>query len=318
MKYLRLSLCACMLLVTACKSKREVVESISSAEPRSAEQAAAELGNPLLANRGDINAHNLKVSTTEQLESIDNGVEEELIWTNPDDPNAEIPELDEAFANRRNGNMWQSDMNWAIKLSRTQELPLLIWFHDSVVSPKSNALGREYLNTPEFNDWCNGRIIRLRLDSGASLDEATADKAKYSYRQIGALQQRYGLKKKPSFAIITPSGKIVQRIDGFDGYLSGFIRDLQDGVKQAEQEYKNHMQELRQRGYRDWRSSRGNKKVFAKFVRYDEEKKAVYLKESGGRISRTKLSSFCQEDVDYLLTLAKEKGKKKRHHEQQI
>lgn len=308
-----LSICGVVCLA-ACAGKREVVEKTPVAEPRTAEEAAAELGNPLLANKGDINAITYNVSTSEQLEQIDNGSGEELIWTNPDDPDAEIPELTEAFENRRNGNGWQSDMGWAIRLARRQELPLLIWFHDSVISPKSNALGQEYLNTKEFNDWCKDRIIRLRLDSGTSLNDATADKAKYSYREINALQQRYGLKKKPSFAIITPSGRIVSRIDGFDGFLTGFIRELQDGVKAAEAEYRKHKEALRARGFRDWASARSGKKVFAKFVRYDADKKVVYLKEDGGRVSRTKLSSFSQEDTEYILSQAEKKEKKP--HEQ--
>lgn len=317
MRYRLLSLALCILCAAGCVRERQKTEE-ATPKPRTAEEAAAELGNPLLANKGDINAINYNVSTTEQLESIDNGAGEELIWTNPDDPDAEIPELTEAFQNKWKGNGWQTDMKWAIKLARRQELPLLIWFHDSVVSPKSNALGREYLNTPEFNDWSNGRIVRLRLDSGTSLDDATADKAKYSYRQINALQQRYGLKKKPSFVIITPDGKIVERIDGFDGFLSGFILDLQNAVKLAEKEYRTRRADLQEYGYREWQSARGDKKVFAKFVRYDEEKQIVYLKESGGRVSRTKLSSFSREDADYLLELAEQKKKKKKKHEQQI
>lgn len=304
-----LSVCGILCLV-ACTTRREVVEDTPLPEKRTAEQAAAELGNPLLANKGDINAITYNVGTSEQLEQIDNGSDEELIWTNPDDPDADIPELTEAFENRRNGNGWQSDMGWAIRLARRQELPLLVWFHDSVISPKSNALGKEYLNTKEFNDWCKDRIIRLRLDSGTSLNDATADSAKYNFRQINALQQRYGLSKKPSFAIITPSGKIVSRIDGFDGFLTGFVRELQEGVKVAEATYKRHKEELRERGYREWVSVRSGKKVFAKFVRYDEEKKAVYLKEDGGRVSRTKLSTFSPADVEYILSRKPQKKKK--------
>lgn len=306
----RRTLCVCAILcAAACTSKREVVEKKPIATPTSAEQAAAELGNPLLANKGDINAITYNVHTSEQLEQIDNGSGEELIWTNPDDPDADIPELTEAFENQRNGNAWQSDMGWAIRLSRRQELPLLVWFHDSVISPKSNALAKEYLNTKEFNDWCKDRIIRLRLDSGVSLNDATSDKAKYNYREINALQLRYGLKKKPSFAIITPSGRIIKRIDGYDGYLNDFINELRDGVQAAENEYKRHKSELRDRGFRDWVSSRSGKKVFAKFMRYDEEKKTVYLKEDGGRISRTKLSSFSQEDVEYILSQQPKKAR---------
>lgn len=299
-----------MAVCLASCAKHEVAEEKPVAEARTAEQAAAALGNPLLADRGDINAINYNVSTSEQLESIDNGVSEELIWTNPDDPDADIPALTEAFANRRNGNAWQSDMGYAIKLARQNELPLIVWFHDSVVSPASNALGKEYLNTKEFNDWCNGRVIRLRLDSGESLNDATAGSARYNFKEINALQRRYGLTKKPSLAIITPSGKIVERIDGFDGFLNGFIRDLQNGVKMAENEYKEYKENLRARGFREWRPARGGRSVFAKFVRYDAQRKLVYLKEGGGRISSTRLSAFCREDIDYLMSLIDNKEKK--------
>ena len=80
-------------------------------------------------------------------------------------------------------------------------------------------------------------------------------------------------------------------------------------MQAAENEYKRHKSELRDRGFRDWVSSRSGKKVFAKFMRYDEEKKTVYLKEDGGRISRTKLSSFSQEDVEYILSQQPKKAR---------
>lgn len=311
----RLIVLCISLLATSCAIRTEK-ESASGATPKhkTAEEAAAALGNPLLANKEDINAINYNVSTSEELEKIDNGSDEELIWTNPDDPNAEIPGLNEAFRNQRLGQGWQSDMTRAIRLSRRQELPLIVWFHNSVISPKSNALSSAYLDTKEFDNWCKDRVVRLRLDAGVSMNDATSDKAQYHYRDINALQRRYGLTKTPSFAIISPSGKIVSRINGFDGFLNSFIADLEDGVKQAEAEHKQHKNHLRSLGYREWTSSRSNEKIFAKLLRYDEDKKLVYLKESGGRVSRTKLASFSQEDADFILAQpTKKPGKKKKH-----
>ena len=86
-----------------------------------AEQAAASMGNPLLANKGDINAVNVSVRTEEELENIDNGSEEELVWTDPDHPDAEIPGLNEIFENKKLGLGWQVDMGRAIQLARQNE-----------------------------------------------------------------------------------------------------------------------------------------------------------------------------------------------------
>lgn len=310
--------CVCLmsLCLAACATKREVVDTAPVADAAAeADQAIANLGNPLLANKGDINSVNYSVSSTEDLEKIDNGSEEDLIWTNPDDPDAEIPGLVEAFENKRSGNGWLVDFGRAVQLARREERPLIVWFHDSLVSPKSNILGREYLDTKEFHDWCKNRVVRVRLDSGASLNEATEDRARYSHTAINALQKRYGLKKKPAFAVIAPSGKIVARIDGFDGFLSGFALDLKDGVAKAESEYKAYKERMRERGYRTWHSRTSDTTVFAKLMRYDEASRTVYLKESGGRVSRTKLDAFSQEDVDYLLSEHSKKKSRAKTHE---
>ncbi len=292
----------------------EVEKPAASQEQITESQAAAAIGNPLLANKGDINAVNVSVQTEEELKNIDNGSEEDLVWTDPDHPDADIPGLNEIFENKKLGLGWQIDMGRGIQLARKYERPLIVWFHDSLVSPRSNAVGKEYLDTKEFDSWCRDRVVRVRLDSGAALDETKADKARYRADSINALQRRYGLTKKPSIAIITPSGKISARIDGFDGFLNAFARDLQNGVKKAEEDYAEYKRGLVERGYREWRSARGDQKVFGKLMRFDQKKQTVYLKESGGRVTCTKLRHFSAEDIDYLLSTVK-KDKKKSEEE---
>lgn len=306
---LRLPGMALLGLALAACTHREVEDEVPVAQPQTAEQAMAELGNPLLANKGDLNAVNYSVGSSEELEKIDNGTEEELIWTNPDDPDADIPGLAEAFENKRLGNGWLIDMNQAVRLARRQERPLIVWFHDSVISPKSKELAQEYLDTKEFDAWCRDRVVRVRLDSGASLDDSTSHQAKYSFRRINALQKRYGLKKKPSLAVITPSGKIVQRLDGYDGFLATFVQELKAGVISAEREYKNYKQQYVDMGYREWHQRRGDHTVFAKVMRLDEQHDVVYLKEPGGRVSRTKLAAFREDEELYLRSLLPQKMK---------
>lgn len=298
-------------LMVSCTA-RKVVERPDNENPGVAvEQAAANLGNPLLPNKGDLNAVNVSVSSSEELEKIDNGSNEELIWTDADHPDAEIPELTEIFEHKRKGSGWQANMSQAVKLARRREQPLIVWFHDSVVSPRSNALGSEYLTTREFLDWADEHAVLLRLDSGASRDDKRADNAPYHSDNINALQRRYGLTRKPSFAIITPHGKIAARIDGFDGMLSGFIIEVKEGVARANKEFAQYKERLAERGFRNWTSSVGGRHIFAKLMRFDAEKGVVYLKESGGRITRTKLAHFCRQDIEYLQNLDLSKKKEK-------
>ena len=46
--------------------------------------------------------------------------------------------------------------------------------------------------------------------------------------------------------------------------------------------------------------------------RFDEEHQMVYLKEYGGKISRTKLRRFCKEDREFILNKQEENRKKKK------
>lgn len=299
-------LLAVSLPVLSCVHTREEKPAMGKSET-TAEEVARNIGNPLLANKGDMNAVNISVASEEELKKIDNGSEDELVWTDPDHPDAEIPGLTAIFENKRLGRGWQVDMERAIQLARKQELPLIVWFHDSVISPRSGQLGKEYLETKEFEDWASTHAVCVRLDSGASSGDSGADKVKYRAENINALQHRYGLSKKPSFAVITPNGKITARIDGFNGFLSGFAQELKAGVALAQKKYGEYKEELAERGYRDWKSARGNASVFAKLMRVDPEQEVVFLRESGGRVTRTKISHFCKEDADYLRSLLPQK-----------
>lgn len=289
------------LLLAGCSmfSRHETLEEIPES-PASVQDPSAMLGNPLLPNAGDPNASYASASSSAELEKYDNGAEGELIWTDPDNPDADIPGLTAAFENRRQGNGWLANMGRATKLSRREGRPLIIWFHDSVISPKSKTLGAQLLETPAFNDWCKDRVIRLKLDAGAAGDDTARAKSRYSMQSINDLQHRYGMTHKPALAVVSPRGKIVTRIDGFNGYLAEVEQELKDGVAEAETSYEAYKESLRHRGFRDWTSRKGNITVFAKLQRFDEKNNVVYLKDSGGRITRTRLEHFCADDVDFL------------------
>ena len=52
--------------------------------------------------------------------------------------------------------------------------------------------------------------------------------------------------------------------------------------------------------------------TFARLQRFDEEHQMVYLKEYGGKITRTKLRRFCKEDRDFIFKEQEEKEAKKK------
>ncbi len=295
---------ALVLLLPACSSlkEREVVEELPVDEKPAmdATQAAASIGNPLLLSRGASDAVNYNVQTSEELAKIDNGAEGEVYFTNPDDPEAEIAGITAAFENRRHGNGWMDNYGRAVKIARRENRPVIIWFHDSLTSPKSRILGAQLLETQEFSEWCRDRVVRIKLDAGASIDERTSGGARYSMRSINGMASRFGLTRKPALVVISPNGKVTMKIDGFDGFLAGVELELKAGVAEAEKEFENMKKTLSRRGYRTWHAARGGKTVFARLQRFDEAKNVLYLREYGGRVSRTPLSRFSKEDIAYV------------------
>lgn len=280
------------------------------------EEASTPGMNPLLTGGAvDPNAQSYNVTTSEELEKIDNGADGEVYFTDPDNPDADIAGITAAFEARRNGNGWLESYGRATRLAHRECRPLIIWFHDSVIAPKSGLLGEELLDTPEFNEWCRDRVIRVKLDSGASIDDRTRSSARYSRNAIERLAHRFGLKKKPALAVLTPRGKFVLGVDGYNDFTQQVESLLKEGVITAEKEMEAYREKLAPRGYRTWSSATGEATVFARLQRFDEEHQMVYLKEYGGKITRTKLRRFSREDREFIRQHQEEKEarKNKKH-----
>ncbi len=254
-----------------------------------------------IANGGNVDATTYDVSTPEDLAKIDNGAEGEVYFTDPDAPEEEITEITEAFENRRTGQHWYTNSAQASRIARLRGLPLLVWFHDSTLSPKSKLLGRELLQSPDFIQWSADRAICLCLDAGKGMNDVQASSsATSSSRKIGRMAQSYGLKRKPAFVVVSPQGKVMTRIDGFDGYAGELETNLKEGVKQAAQSYEDNKDTLKSKGYRDWRSADGKRVIFAKITRFDQKNDILYLKNAAGRQYKVHESKFHDADVDYI------------------
>lgn len=318
-------LVSCSIWSTPRQEPQEKVEQPQdSTQPRMGWEEPSMPGmNPLITGGAvDPNAQSYNVSTSEELEKIDNGAEGEVYFTDPDNPDAEIEGITAAFEAKRNGNGWLESYATATRFAHRECRPLIIWFHDSVIAPKSSQLGEELLETKAFNEWCRDRVVRLKLDSGASIDDRSRSTAKYSRAAIMRLARRYGLNRRPALAVLTPRGQLVQGIDGYNDFVQQVDALLKEGVIKAEKEMEEYQKKLAPRGYRTWSSATGELTTFARLQRFDEEHQMVYLKEYGGKISRTKLHRFCKEDREFILQKQEEKEarkkKKRRNRELEV
>lgn len=287
------------LLLNACSVFSGGEKKAEDSEPRQlAPDELPQLGNPLLANKGDINAVNVNVATEEELRSFDNGAEGELVFSNPDDIESSEAQINALFENRRQGNSWMSDYNAALALARRKERPMLIWFHDSIASPKSNALAETVLNSAHFDEWCRDRVIRVLLDDGETTDEFTGRKSRYSLSDLRAMGRNFGVSRRPAVVVVSMSGKVTPVIDGIDDAdWKAREAEICKALENAEQDYESYKDTLRDKGYRDWTRSNRRGTVFAKLQRYDRRQGYIYLRCVGGRILRMKFKNLTPEDA---------------------
>ena len=93
---------------------------------------------------------------------------------------------------------------------------------------------------------------------------------------------------------------------GFFFYQSITAIVKYDNPELCEADYKAYKKELKAKGYREWTARRGKATIFAKLMRFDEKNNYVYLKEPGGKVTKTRLESFCKEDITYLDSISQD------------
>ncbi|MBR5214375.1 MAG: hypothetical protein IKV92_08960 [Akkermansia sp.] len=299
-----------LILLQACSvfMQRTVTEESTNATKDLPQDMAGFMGNTLLPGANNPDAINMKVTSEADLKKVEGSTDEdEIIWTDPDNLNESMAELNAVFEKKRQGNGWLNNYGQALKLSRRQGLPLIIWFHDSITSPKSKELGRTLLETQKFDTYCEGRVIRMKIDSGAAIDDSPGKSTRYSLSSINRLANKYGIDRRPGIVVISPyGGKVTARINGMSDYLYDVHAEIEAGVEKAEADYRAHQKELKTKGYREWTERRGKATIFAKLMRFDEKNNYVYLKEPGGKVTKTRLESFSKEDISYLDSISQD------------
>ncbi len=229
--------------------------------------------------------------------------EEDIVWA-PEDESIPIPGFENVAPSQKKKDDWEVSYSQALKAARSRGKPVLMWFTNSARSQNCKALGNELFGKTEFLEWAKQNVVLLRLDTAIGKDEAGRT-AKLAY--IEKLRKRYKVLGNPVILMMSPSGKVLDKIVG---YSSGRSRSTKEKIDAAHHfamlDYGKWRQRLERKGYRMWIDVQ-DRQVFAKLVRYHEGN--LWLIEADGTKGKTHESKLSEADQQWIET---EKAKKEQ------
>lgn len=228
---------------------------------------------------------------------------EDILFTDPDNPDAQLPELTDLLAAPKSKS-WEESESIARSRSAREGKPLLIWFTSSQNSPMCKALNEELFSTGDFEKWATEKLVRLRVDAtvrvkdpNLSVDDARTREIDIR-NYVATLKKRYRVLGHPTLILLNPSGEVIGR---YVGYKRGTADVTWGLIKHGETvstlAYSSWRAGLEKKGYRDWQDRRG-RKVFAKQVSY--AKGELILIEPDGARSRTHEDKLSDADQAWL------------------
>lgn len=228
----------------------------------------------------------------------------EIAWTDPDNPDAGIPELGDLLAKQKKNTPWEEKPEIARQRSARENKPILIWFTDSQRSPACKILARELFEKREFEVWAKENFVRLRVDGNTrqkdpnlSMGDAM-DKEVRTQDYVEDMKKRYKILGYPALLVLSSDGTVVGRYKGFRSgdadYTWGLLKQGQMVAQKANAEWRAG---LSAKGYREWQDQSGNK-VFAKLGRYASGK--LSLVEPDGRRSQTTETRLSDSDREWI------------------
>ena len=229
--------------------------------------------------------------------------EEDIVFTDPDNPDAKLPELSSLLPAPKRGP-WEISETIAKQRAAREGKPLLIWFTDSARSPMCKALAQELFATPAFEQWASEKLIRLRIDAqqqvtdpDLSLDEKGTQLVEIK-DYVTRLKKQYKALGYPSVFLLNPSGEVIGRYRGYKrGEAEYFWGQLKHGEAVSTTAYQGWRSGLENKGYREWHD-RKDRKVFAKPTAYANG--MVTLIEPDGTRSRTHENQLSDQDRAWL------------------
>lgn len=229
--------------------------------------------------------------------------EEDIVFTDPDNPDAGLPELATLLSNVKRGP-WEESETIAKQRSVREGKPLLIWFTDSVGSPMCKALSQELFSTNDFGNWATEKLVRLRVDASVKITDPDLDLGSSEDRRIAIknysaeLKKRYKVLGYPSLVLLSPSGEVLGRYRGYKRGEADFLwGQLKHGEAVSSEAYKGWRSGLEKKGYREWRDRR-DRKIFAKLTSYSNG--TLTFIEPDGTRSKTQEASLSDKDQAWI------------------
>lgn len=266
------------------------------------EQAPGPQGLPQTPLEGEVGTA-VKPGGNAELKQLNYTPEEDLAWTNPDDPDAGIPELETLMAAPKRGP-WEESETIARQTAAREGKPILIWFTNSAMSPNCKALSSDLFATQEFGKWADKNVVRLRVDTAATVDDPTLTLGEKVSRQaeiksyVQRLKKRYKVLGHPTLLMLNPSGEVLWKETGYKRGQGDFVWGLiKQAVAVTDNQYKEWRKNLEAKGYREWEGTNG-KKVFAKLVSYS--KGDLILTEPGGERYKSHESRLSRKDNKWI------------------
>jgi thioredoxin-related protein len=306
---LSLALCSCGTLGIGKKQavKEPSPFGTSGIPPQLRARGNADPGTPVVPGGNTPTASSIPANITP---------EEEIVFTDPDNPEASLPELSVILTAPKRRGPWEESETIARQRAAREGKPMLIWFTDSARSPMCKAIAQELFNNPDFEKWASEKIIRLRVDSNVrahesvkdqnlSIDEANTREIDLA-NHVARMKKTYKVLGQPSLYMLNPSGEVIGR---YRGYKRGDADYTWGLFKQAEavsaNAYKEWRSGLEKKGYREW-SDRKDRKVFARLTSYSHG--TLILIEPDGTRCRTQENKLSDADKAWLAEQKKLRG----------
>ncbi len=199
--------------------------------------------------------------------SIPDIPDEELVWTDPDNPDENLGTVEQAFTKPVKDD-WQLSYNAAQRLAYAEGKPLLIWFTNSRMSPICKRLDTEVLSTHEFKNWSEDHVVKLRVDLSPNEPSRKLRDKKVKYAQ--ALRKKFGISGNPTMLVLDLHGQAFGRYRGYSkGEGAYYLGRLKQAAQTVNEDYFQWYPKMKQRGYRKWKGRNGVE-LFAKLLRYEE------------------------------------------------
>ena len=231
--------------------------------------------------------------------------ESDIIFTDPDNPDKDIPELTALFANQPTlDKPWEESVTRSKQRAAREGKPLLIWFTDSKNSPMCKALSQELFSSQDWEEWASEKLVRLRVDSNPAASDYVNDRnislgdkesriTEVRGYSVG-LKKQYKVLGHPTLVLCNPSGEVIAKYTGYKRGQRDFTWGLiKQGEAASAAAYQKWRGGLEKKGYREW-SDRKNRRILAKLVSYSSG--TLVLIEPDGTRCRTDEAKLCDKD----------------------